>query len=273
MRSVFPDRLDLKNGILAGREASVPQREMFSLPVSIYRFAGKGEVQMHKTKVKICGLRRDEDAEIVNRCKPDFVGFVLTESKRRVTIEEATRISSLLDHGILRVGVFAKESPAEIAGAAFALRLEGIQLHMDVTESFVFDLVRELRSLDPEYKPFLWQRVAVSPSAKNADDIRQGLAGLAGHEHFNAILLDTRKEKQDGGTGARFPWKPAAEYLREAGISMSSVILAGGLDEENVAEGIRFFRPYAVDVSTHVESMGYKDAAKVSRFIEAVREG
>ncbi len=224
---------------------------------------------MRETKVKICGLRRDEDAEIVNRYRPDFVGFVLTESKRRVTIEAASRISGLLVPGIRRVGVFARESPTVIAGAAFALHLDGIQLHMDVTESFVLDLIHELEALDPAFRPFLWQRVAVSLSAKSAADIRQGLAGLAGHDHFDAILLDTRKEKQDGGTGERFPWQPAAEYLREAGIDGASVVLAGGLDEGNVAEAIRFFRPLAVDVSSHVESMGYKDAAKVSRFIEA----
>lgn len=228
---------------------------------------------MPQTKVKICGLRREEDAGIVNRWLPDFIGFVLTPSKRRVTIDEASHISALLDKEILRVGVFAKETPTEIASAAVALRLDGIQLHMDVTESFVLELLHELESADKTYKPFLWQRVAVSPSAKSAGDIRQGLVGLAGHDYFNAILLDTRKEKQDGGTGERFPWKPAEEYLREEGIDRSSVILAGGLDEEHVAEAINFFRPYAVDVSSHVESMGYKDAAKVCRFIEAVRKG
>jgi len=224
------------------------------------------------TKIKICGLRRIKDARIVNEGMPDYVGFILTPSKRQVTISEAAAISEALLPSIRRVGVFAGESPAEIARIASQLSLDGIQLHLDTTSAFADALVYELGlSLLPRM-PFVWQRLPVSVHAKSASDISEAMESFADLTRFDGILLDTRKEKQDGGTGYIFPWSPARDYLADHSIASSRVIIAGGLDENNVADAISYFKPYAVDVSSGVESGGYKDAQKVIRFIETARK-
>jgi len=223
------------------------------------------------TKVKICGLRRTEDAEIVNAGLPDFIGFILTPSKRRVTIGEAAEISRYIVPSILRVGVFAAERPEVIAEASQMLSLDGIQLHMDTTEAFVGDLVSRLRISSSGKKPFLWQRLPVPPSASGGEDIAKCIRSFPDLSRFDGLLLDTRRDGQDGGSGKTFPWEPARDFLREADISASRVIVAGGLDEGNVTDAISFFQPFAVDVSSGVESGGYKDSQKVFQFIERVR--
>ena len=228
--------------------------------------------RMSMVKVKICGLRRLEDAQIVNEAKPDYIGFILTPSKRRVTIPEALAISGALHPSIRRVGVFAGESPAEIAQTASKLSLDGIQLHMDTTTPFLDALAYELGHCLFTRIPFVWQRIPVPASAVDASDIEESLHSFADFSRFDGLLLDTRKEKSDGGAGLVFPWKPAAEYLDSHNISSSRIIVAGGLDENNVSDAIAFFLPYAVDVSSGVETDGFKDRQKVLRFIETARK-
>jgi phosphoribosylanthranilate isomerase len=224
------------------------------------------------TRVKICGLRRLEDARIVNEGRPDYIGFILTPSKRQVTLSEAAAISEALLPSIRRVGVFAGESPAQIARTASQLSLDGIQLHLDTTSAFADALSYELGVSLFERLPFVWQRLPVSTHTRTAADIVLATESFADLSRFDGILLDTRKNQQDGGSGQMFPWQPAKEYLDRQSVLPSRIIVAGGLDEGNVSDAISFFEPYAVDVSSGVETNGYKDEKKVLRFIETVRK-
>lgn len=244
------------------------------------------------SKIKICGLRRLEDAFIVNEGQPDFAGFILTPSKRQVTIVQAEAISKVLSPSIARVGVFAKETPGEIAEAAIMLELDGIQLHFDTTPGFLDELKNLLSRFRFRRTPFLWQRIPVSAAAvpgsdngsNNGSDTGSGpgpasgadlsarLASFADLSLFDGLLLDTLHDGQDGGTGKTFPWQPAMDFIVNNRLDASRIIVAGGLTVENVAGAISFFNPFAVDVSSGVETNGYKDREKVLRFLETARK-
>ena len=232
------------------------------------------------TKIKICGLLRLEDAHIVNEGHPDFAGFVLTPSKRQVTIIQADAISKLLSPSIKRVGVFAKETPEEIAEAASILELDGIQLHLDTAPAFLEELMEHLRRYPFRRKPFLWQRLPV-PSFDGSEargeldpkaNFAARYASFPDLSLFDGLLFDAFHDGQDGGTGKTFEWKSALDYLEDNRLDSSRIIIAGGLTAENVADAVSVFSPYAVDVSSGVETNGYKDREKVLRFIETARK-
>lgn len=244
------------------------------------------------SKIKICGLRRLEDAFIVNEGQPDFAGFILTPSKRQVTIIQAEAISKVLSPSIARVGVFAKETPGEIADAAIMLELDGIQLHFDTTPGFLDELKNLLSRFRFRRTPFLWQRIPVSAAAVpgsdtgsdagsdaglgsssgSGTDLSTRLASFADLSLFDGLLLDTFHDGQDGGTGKTFPWQPAMDFIVKNRLDASRIIVAGGLTVENVAGAISFFNPFAVDVSSGVETNGYKDREKVLCFLETARK-
>jgi len=236
------------------------------------------------SKIKICGLRRLEDAQIVNEGRPEFAGFILTPSKRQVTVIQAEAISKVLSPSIARVGVFAKETPAEIANAAIMLELDGIQLHFDTTPAFLDELNNLLSRFRFRRTPFLWQRIPVYSSAAPGTDTGTGSSSASGMDflarltsfadlsRFDGLLLDTFHDGQDGGTGKTFPWQPAMDLIINKGLDASRIIVAGGLTIENVAGAISFFNPYAVDVSSGVETNGYKDREKVLCFLETARK-
>lgn len=226
------------------------------------------------SKIKICGLRRLEDAFIVNEGQPDFAGFILTPSKRQVTIIQAEAISKVLSPSIARVGVFAKETPGEIADAAIMLELDGIQLHFDTTPGFLDELKNLLSRFRFRRTPFLWQRIPVSAAAVpgSGTDLSVRLASFADLSLFDGLLLDTIHGGQDGGTGKTFPWQPAMDFIVKNRLDASRIIVAGGLTVENVGGAISFFNPFAVDVSSGVETNGYKDREKVLCFLETARK-
>jgi len=232
------------------------------------------------SKIKICGLSRLEDARMVNEGLPDFAGFILTPSRRQVTVVQALAISKILSPSIKRVGVFAKETPEEISEAASVLELDGIQLHLDTTPAFL-DELKTLLSRYPLLKPpFLWQRLSVpSFAGKGAETnseaeaaFHERLASFADLSLFDGLLLDTYHDGQDGGTGKTFPWKTALHFIEREDLQNTNIIVAGGLSADNVADAISVFDPYAVDVSSGVETDGYKDRDKVLRFIETARK-
>ena len=221
------------------------------------------------SKVKICGIRRLEDADILNDGMPDYAGFILTPSRRQVSISEALEISRRLSDSIARVGVFVKESPEEIAKTASVLSLDGIQLHLDTTTEFFIELDACLRKQTFLHFPFLWQRISISTVENKVGVKTDQLADLSG---FDGLLLDSYHDGKDGGTGRVFPWRTALDFVQRQEIASSRIIVAGGLKEDNVAEAISVFNPLAVDVSGGVETDGYKDREKVLRFIDAVRK-
>ena len=196
------------------------------------------------TKIKFCGLRRPSDLEAVNQIKPDFVGFVFWDkSKRYVSFAEAAELKKLLDPGIAAVGVFVDAAPEEAAGLANSGIIDMIQLHGHEDEAYI----RRLRSLTD--KPLI---KAFIPS-EDEDPVRIEKCTA------DYVLIDS-----GAGSGKRLAWEGLSFVKRP-------YFLAGGLAPENAAAAVQRLRPYAVDVSSGIETGGYKDFNKMAAFAAAVR--
>ncbi len=197
------------------------------------------------TRVKICGLQTPADIDTVNRLHPDFVGFVFApQSRRYITPQTAADLRARLADGIATVGVFVDAPPEFPAKLAANGVIDRIQLHGHEDAAYIDALRRQTAC--PLIQAF---RVA-SPA-----DVTAALATAA-----DFPLLDSGA----GGTGVAFDWMLLANARRP-------FFLAGGLDAENVSEAVRRYHPYAVDVSSGVETDRHKDAAKIERFLAAVR--
>ncbi len=203
-----------------------------------------------KTRIKICGLKTIEDIHMVNRLRPDYVGFVFAGRKRRITYEQAEEMKRELVPEIASVGVFVNEEPERVAEVARRGILDYIQLHGD--EDAVY--IRHL-------KDFICQPVIKAVRVRSCEDILR--AQESGAEY---LLLDTYRAGEYGGVGETFPWEMIPEKLAKP------YFLAGGLDSINVRAALKILHPLAVDVSSSVETDGRKDEEKVRRFIRAVRK-
>lgn len=197
------------------------------------------------TKIKLCGLSRQRDIEAANRLMPEYIGFVFArKSKRYISEDTAAALKMQLHPAIKAVGVFTGESPATIARLLQHGIIDMAQLHGGETENDI----RALRSLTD--KPIM--------KAFRMDD-RQSLEE-ASESSADYILLDAG----DGGTGIPFDWSLLQKATRP-------YFLAGGLTPGNVGGAVKLLAPYAVDVSSGIETGGYKDRMKMAAFVSAVR--
>ena len=195
-------------------------------------------------KIKLCGLSSVSDIEAVNALKPEFIGFVIWEkSKRYVSKDKAAELKKLLDPQIKAVGVFVDEEAEVVADLLNNDIIDIAQLHGSEDNSYIARL-RELTD-KPLIKAF---------QVKNSEDI-------ANIENSDAdyVLIDSGQ-----GTGKAFDWKILEGVKRD-------FFLAGGLYPENVAEAVKAVAPYAVDVSSGIETDGKKDRSKMERFVGNVR--
>jgi phosphoribosylanthranilate isomerase len=198
------------------------------------------------TKIKICGLSRPEDIEAANDIKSDYVGFVFAPgSKRRVDEETVVELKKRLDPAIETVGVFVDEDPGHIAWLLDAGVIDIAQLHGHEGEGYLARL-RSLTTGD-----FI--------QAVRIEDERD--IARANASHADIVLLDG-----GAGAGRTFDWELAKGVDRP-------FFLAGGLDPDNVAAAIAALHPFAVDVSSGVETDGVKDRDKMAAFAAAVRKG
>lgn len=196
------------------------------------------------TKVKICGLSRECDIEYANRLKPDYIGYVFWQRSRRyVTREQAEALTRRLDGAITPVGVFVDEEPELVSRLANDSTIKLIQLHGHENEEYL----RELKSMTdaPIIKAF---------KIRGDEDIEK-----ANTFPSDYILLDNGY-----GTGQTFDWS----FVR--GIKRP-FFLAGGVNADNVRDAIDKLSPYAVDISSGVETDGHKDFDKMLHFINKVR--
>ncbi len=198
------------------------------------------------TKIKLCGLTHTCDIETVNLLKPEYAGFVFAEKSRRyVSPEKAAELRKLLLPEILAVGVFVN-APLETVER---LLREGIidlaQLHGEEDAAYMRKLKK--RTGKPLIKAF---RVRTEKEVEEAEK-----------SAANYVLLDS-----GAGSGAVFDWHLLKDIQRP-------FFLAGGLDAENVIDAIKTLRPFAVDVSSGIETDGKKDRRKMEAFVEAVRKG
>ena len=177
-------------------------------------------------EIKICGIRRKEDIDIINKYKPDYIGFIFAKSKREVAPETVAEITKNLDKNIKKVGVFVNATYEKINEAVQVAKLDVVQLHGDENEEYISNL---------DCKCEIWKAVRV-------------------------------RDGEYGGSGQTFDWHGGSRIKTD-----KPIMLAGGIKTENVIEGIDIFKPVGVDISSSVETDGFKDEQKIKKFIETVR--
>ena len=201
-----------------------------------------------RTRIKICGITSVTDAEVALAAGADAIGMVFYDaSPRRVSADMARAVSALAPPLVDVVGVFVDPDDMFLQEILREVRLDVVQFHGDESAMRCGDCplpyFKALRIRDDDA---IADRVAEYPGARG-------------------VLLDTYSPAVAGGTGRSFIW-------RDPGPTVRPIILAGGLGVDNVAEAIRTMRPFAVDVSSGVESApGIKSRDKIRRFVAAVR--
>lgn len=196
------------------------------------------------TKVKICGLSRDIDIDYVNNLKPEYIGFVFAKSKRQVSLEQAKILAAKLSGSIKTVGVFVNENKEKVQLIAESLKLDVLQFHGDES----VDYIKYFSNYE------CWKSIRVSGS----DDLKK----IQQYDRSTTILLDGKIP----GSGIAFDWNIIKDLTLKR-----KLILAGGLSPDNISEAIMSVKPYAVDVSSGVETNGMKDIVKIEDFIRKVR--
>ena len=193
------------------------------------------------TKVKICGLSNIEAVETAVSAGADYIGFVFAPSKRQVTVEQAIELVKFIPSHIQTVGVFVSPSRAELLEAVDKVGLDFAQVHGQVVDKLFENL---------------------PCGSIQAVQIDEG--GHVPNSQADYLLFDAPV----AGSGQTFDWG----QLDTTGLAQPFFI-AGGLNEDNVEEAIQHFTPFAVDVSSGVETDGQKDQEKIRRFIERVKNG
>ena len=196
------------------------------------------------TRIKLCGITRRKDIEVINLIKPDYIGFVFAPASRRyVEDEAAVMLKKQLDPSVKTVGVFVDETPARVAELLNKGIIELAQLHGNEDEAYI----HKLRALTdkPVIKAF---------RIKTGEDLIKTRDCSADH-----ILLDA-----GAGDGTVFDWDLLSGYDRP-------YFLAGGLNPANVEEAVNRLHPFAVDVSSGIETDKVKDPIKMREFCDTVR--
>ncbi|HNV89193.1 MAG TPA: phosphoribosylanthranilate isomerase [Methylotenera sp.] len=201
-----------------------------------------------RTRVKICGITRVEDALAAVNAGADAIGLVFyAPSPRAVTVEQAQKIAAAIPPFVSIVGLFVNAPKVEIESILSRVRLDILQFHGDET-------AEDCEQINLPY----YKAIRVKADTNLIQCAQQ-------YRTAKALLLDAFSEAAMGGTGQTFDWN-----LIPANLHMP-VILAGGLNAENVGLAIRQVQPYAVDVSGGVEAgKGIKDAAKIAAFMQGV---
>jgi phosphoribosylanthranilate isomerase len=209
---------------------------------------------MHRTRIKICGITRVEDALAAARAGADAIGMIFFEgSPRAVSIGEAKDICAALPPFVSTVALFVNAAPSRVREVCDAINPTLLQFHGDEDEA-------TCRQFSRNYLKAV--RVKPQMTARDLLQLRVEFSSA------KALLLDTFNAAHYGGTGERFDWQIIPGELR------SSIVLAGGLLPETVGEAVRTIGPWAVDVSSGVEkAKRIKDHVKITAFIGAVREG
>ena len=203
---------------------------------------------MNNVKIKICGLTRDEDVKTACAAGVDAVGFVFTHSPRRISINTAIRLLSYVPGEVLSVGLFLDQDSSEIKRVVDAVPLDVLQFHgrESAAECNAYNLP--------------WLKAVAMENTESVEQAERNYPAAMG------LLLDSHTIGKPGGSGKVFDWSLSRPLAKP-------VWLAGGLNAENVGQAIRIVRPYAVDVSSGVESApGIKDKSRILAFVKAVRD-
>jgi len=197
-------------------------------------------------KIKICGIKTLDEIQTINLFPVDYVGFVFAPSKRQISVEQFITLKSSLRRDIKTVGVFVNENISTINEIVKASNLDIVQLHGDETN---MDCTKTIAPV--------WKSIAIRDTSS--------LSIIDNYTSADGILLDTYSPVSKGGTGKTFNWKLVEN------ISLNHfVVLAGGLNEYNVASAIMTTKPHVIDVSSGVEKNNRKDKDLITKFIRRV---
>jgi phosphoribosylanthranilate isomerase len=221
--------------------------------------------------VKICGTTNLDDALVAIEAGADAVGFVFAPSKRCVTPLQVAEITPHLPAHIEKIGIFMTQDAEEILNAVALAGLTGVQLNSDFNPA----LIAQIRAATAgRLKVLQVISFAVEGGEESERQFEHTLRSVLAEDVVDAVLLDTAKGGTSGGTGLAFNWDRAAEILARVwpAETACSLIVAGGLRPENVAQAIEQLRPWGVDVASGVEaSPGKKDAVRVVDFVKISR--
>ena len=197
------------------------------------------------TKIKMCGLTRVEDIAAVNEIKPDYIGFVFAKKSRRfISREKAAELKAILDKDIKAVGVFVDEDIKAVAEFLKCGIIDIAQLHGSEDNDYIVSL--RAMTNKPVIKAF---------RIRTQEDIYKAQESAA-----DMVLLDA-----GAGDGKTFDWSLIDTITRP-------YFLAGGLSPENAGEAVKTLHPYGLDVSSGIETDGYKDRIKMAEFADVIRE-
>jgi len=200
------------------------------------------------TRIKICGLMREQDIDAVNIALPDFIGFVFARSRRQIDEKKARTLKSLLNPSIKAVGVFVNEEIENVIKFCMAQVIDVIQLHGDENEDYIKRLKNSVSN-----------KIIKAVRVKDRDDIKR-----ASEFSCDYLLLDSYHGKEYGGTGRPFDWSMIPDMNKP-------FFLAGGINVDNAVQAIKLYNPYCIDVSSGVETDGYKDPKKIMDIVAKVR--
>lgn len=196
------------------------------------------------TLVKICGLQDQGSVEACLQFGADFLGFVFAPSQRQVTPETVRRITNAVPTTVKKVGVFVSPSLEELEKISTLATLDILQIHGTIPQGSHLPII---------------EAVAVTANRP---------AQLQPKAPASFRLLDAPSGKYAGGTGRSFSWESIPQQKQ----FNPQLLIAGGLNSQNVQAAIQHFQPYAVDVSSGVETAGKKDYQKIATFIKTVKE-
>jgi phosphoribosylanthranilate isomerase len=204
------------------------------------------------TWIKICGTTNERDADIAIRAGANALGFIMAESPRQVTDTLAYSIGTIVPKGVETIGVFVNESIEILVQTARFCKFSGVQLHGDEDANYIAQVRTQLEGV----------KIVKATTVDRLEG--------ASESKPDAWLIDSSRGAQRGGTGKTFAWReaqPTIKKLREP------VIVAGGLNIENVQDALEILQPWGVDVASGVESYpGRKHPGLVTRFIDSVRQ-
>ncbi len=191
--------------------------------------------------LKICGISRIEDIKVLNEVLPTYVGFVFTKSKREIDKERAILLKKELDPRIKTVGIFVNAPLDTIEDLFSSQIIDLVQLHGEEDNSYIFNLK---------------QRINVDIIKA----IKMNKTSTFNYPSATYLLLDS-----SGGSGKPFDWKTLPQLDKP-------IFIAGGISTNNIEDAINIFNPYAVDVSSSIETDGYKDEQKIRELCKKLRD-
>lgn len=186
------------------------------------------------TKLKICGIRRDEDIRMVNEIMPEYIGFVFAKSKRQIDLETAIKLKAKLDPSIKSVGVFVNEAIENVVKIVNSGAIDLIQLHGNESDGYI----KELKSL-------------VSINIIKAVIIDDNFKKDINYPNVDFYLIDS-----GAGSGKAFDWTCDLQLDKP-------LFIAGGIGINNIEKAYEYFKPFAFDLSSSVETDGFKDINKM----------